>query len=164
MNIALRKHPVIVAIAVLIAGLLTWGFWPQPVFIEAIKVKRAPLTISIEEEGRTRVIDRYIISAPVDGVACRMQLHVGDPVEQGQILLGITPLESQVLDPRSRAQAKAKVAKKVVFASVTPDSTSENEKDEIPQDVDMPDVNDPEAGFAPTADQPYRRIRRHTIT
>jgi len=110
MHIPLRQHPFITAIAVLIILLLVWGFWPQPVFIEAIKVTRAPLTVSIEEEGRTRVIDRYVISAPVDGVACRMQLHVGDPVEQGQVLLGITPLESQVLDPRSRAQAKAKVS------------------------------------------------------
>jgi hypothetical protein len=31
-------------------------------------------------------------------------------------------------------------------------------------EVDMPDVNDPEAGFCPTKDQPYRRMRRHTIT
>lgn len=110
MNIALRKHPVIVAIAVLIAGLLTWGFWPQPVYVEAIEAERAPLTITIEEEGRTRVVDRYVISAPVDGVTCRQQLDVGDDVTQGQVLLGITPLESQVLDPRSRAQTQAQVA------------------------------------------------------
>ena len=110
MRILLQKHPVITLIAVLIIGLLVWGFWPQPVWVEAIAVKRAPLTVTIEEEGRTRVIDRYVISAPVDGVACRLQLNVGDLVEQGQVLLGITPLESQVLDPRSRAQAKAKVA------------------------------------------------------
>jgi hypothetical protein len=31
-------------------------------------------------------------------------------------------------------------------------------------DEDMPDVNDPEAGFTPTEDQPYRRVRRYTIT
>ena len=31
-------------------------------------------------------------------------------------------------------------------------------------DQDMPDVSDPEAGFVPTEDQPYRRLRRHTIT
>mmetsp|Transcript_5098 Transcript_5098/g.9677 ORF Transcript_5098/g.9677 Transcript_5098/m.9677 type:complete len:627 (+) Transcript_5098:517-2397(+) len=31
-------------------------------------------------------------------------------------------------------------------------------------DVDMPDVNDPDAGFAPTDSLPYRRMRRHTIT
>jgi HlyD family secretion protein len=95
---------------VLIIALLAWGFWPQPVLIEAIAVKRAPLTVTIEEEGRTRVIDRYIISAAVDGVTCRLDLEVGDPVKQGQVLLEITPLESQGLDPRSRALARAQVA------------------------------------------------------
>jgi HlyD family secretion protein len=105
----LRKHPVITVIGILIVLLLTWGFWPQPVMVEAQAAKRAPLTITIEEEGRTRVIDRYIIAAPVDGVTCRVELNVGDPVEKGQILLTITPMESQVLDPRSRAQAMAKV-------------------------------------------------------
>ncbi len=83
MSLPLGKHPAIAATAVLITGLLVWGFWPQAVFVEAIAVKRAPLTVAIEEEGRTRVIDRYIISAPVDGVACRVQLDVGDPVETG---------------------------------------------------------------------------------
>ena len=109
-NNPLRKHPVISSITILIVVLLIWGFWPQPVFVEAIEAKRAPLTITIEEEGRTRVVDRYVISAPVDGVACRQQLNVGDEVTQGQVLLGITPLESHVLDPRSRAQTKAQVA------------------------------------------------------
>jgi HlyD family secretion protein len=109
-NMPWRKHPVITSLAVLIVALLTWGFWPQPVFIESAAVQRGPLTITIEEEGRTRVVDRYVISAPVDGVACRQQLDVGDEVTQGQVLLGITPLESQVLDPRSRVQTKAQVA------------------------------------------------------
>lgn len=110
MRILLQKHPVITFIALLIIVLLVWGFWPQPVLVEAIAVQRDSLTVTIEEEGRTRVIDRYVISAPVDGVTCRVQLNVGDPVAQGEVLLGITPLESQVLDSRSRAQAKAKVA------------------------------------------------------
>lgn len=111
MRSALRKHPFIMFMAVLVVGLLVWGFWPQPVAVEAIAVKRAPLTVTIEEEGRTRLMDRYIISAPVDGVACRVQLEVGDPVTKGQVLLSISPLESQVLDPRSRAEAKVQVAR-----------------------------------------------------
>jgi len=110
MLVLLRQHPAIAVTTVLIITLLAWGFWPQPVMVEAVAAMRAPLAVSIEEEGRTRVIDRYIVSAPVDGVACRVQLEVGDPVKQGQVLLGITPLESQVLDPRSRAQAKARVS------------------------------------------------------
>ena len=110
MLVLLRQHPAIAVTTVVIITLLAWGFWPQPVMVEAVATMRAPLAVSIEEEGRTRVIDRYIVSAPVDGVACRVQLEVGDPVKQGQVLLGITPLESQVLDPRSRAQAKARVS------------------------------------------------------
>lgn len=31
-------------------------------------------------------------------------------------------------------------------------------------DMGMPDVKDPDAGFKPTASQPFRRVRRHTIT
>jgi HlyD family secretion protein len=110
MRIPLRKHPLVALLALLITGVLVWGFWPQPVPVEMVAVKRGPLTVTIEEEGRTRVKDRYVISAPVDGVACRVQLDVGDAVTKGQMLLGITPLEPQVLDPRSRARAEAQVA------------------------------------------------------
>jgi len=110
MFILLRKHPAIITTAVLAVVLLVWGFWPKPVKVEALAATRAPLTITIEEEGRTRVIDRYIIAAPVDGVTCRVGLKVGDEVEQGQTLLGITPMASQVLDARSRAEAQARVA------------------------------------------------------
>jgi HlyD family secretion protein len=105
----LRKHPLITVISIAIVLLLVWGFWPQPVKVEGQAARRAPLTITIEEEGRTRVIDRYVIAAPVDGVTCRVRLNVGDPVKKGETLLTITPMQSRVLDPRSRAQAKAKV-------------------------------------------------------
>jgi len=105
----LLKHPIITVACLVLIGLLVWGFWPQAVLVETVAVKRGPLTVSIEEEGRTRVIDRYVISAPVDGVTCRMDLDVGDTVAKGEILLNITPLESQVLDPRSRAQAEARM-------------------------------------------------------
>jgi len=110
MRLSLRTHPGFVVIAVLIIGLLVWGFWPRPVVVDLVMAKRAPMTVTIEEEGQTRVIDRFIISAPVDGVACRVQLDVGDPVEAGQTLLRISPLESRVLDPRSQAEAEARVA------------------------------------------------------
>jgi HlyD family secretion protein len=110
MRLPLTKHPGILVISVLVIGLLIWGFWPRPVLVELVEAQRAPLTVTIEEEGRTRVIDRFIISAPVDGVACRVQLEVGDTVQAGQTLLSISPLESRVLDPRSRAEAGARVA------------------------------------------------------
>jgi len=110
MRLPLTKHPGILAISLLVIGLLIWGFWPRPVLVELVEAQRAAMTVTIEEEGRTRVIDRFIIFAPVDGVACRVQLDVGDTVQAGQTLLSISPLESRVLDPRSRAEAEARVA------------------------------------------------------
>ena len=91
---AIRKHPFIVVFSVVVFVLLVIGFLPQPVLVETVEATQAPLSITIEEEGRTRVIDRYVISAPVTGVACRQQLKVGDNVAQGQALLSIAPLES----------------------------------------------------------------------
>jgi HlyD family secretion protein len=110
MRALLGKHPGIVVTAIVVVALLVWGFWPRPVLVETVAASRGPMSVEIEEEGRTRVIDRYTISAPVDGVACRIKLDVGDPVSEGQVLLSISPLASQVLDPRSRAEAEARVA------------------------------------------------------
>lgn len=106
----LRKYPGMLVAAVVVAGLLAWGFWPQPVPVEAVQAGRGPLTVTIEEEGTTRVKDRFVISAPVDGVACRVTLDAGDPVEQGQTLVSLKPPESRILDPRSHAEAEARVA------------------------------------------------------
>lgn len=110
MRFPLQNHPGILISSLIIIGLLVWGFWPKPIMVETTQVYRAPLTVSIEEDGRTRVIDRYSILAPVNGMTCQMNLHVGDDVVQGENLLGITPLRSQVLDSRSRAQAQAQVS------------------------------------------------------
>jgi len=97
-------------LALLILGGLIYGFLPQPRMVDAGLVSQGPMNVVVLEEGRTRVIDRYIISAPVPGVACRMDLNVGDNVEQGQVLLGLEPLQSEVLDPRRREEAKAGAA------------------------------------------------------
>ncbi|MGD8618612.1 MAG: HlyD family efflux transporter periplasmic adaptor subunit [Gammaproteobacteria bacterium] len=96
--------------AMAVAAALAWGFWPGPVPVEGVPVVRAPLRVTVEEEGRTRVKDRFVISAPVAGYLQRIQLEVGDAVTQGQTLAVMEPLRPEVLDPRSRARAEAQVA------------------------------------------------------
>lgn len=93
-----------------VAALLVYGFWPQAPRVEAVRVAPAPLSVTIEEEGKTRVIDRYEITAPVSGVTNRLAWDVGDTVGQDQVLLSIKPLTSEVLDPRREAEARARVA------------------------------------------------------
>lgn len=92
-----------------LAGLLWYGYSPQPVLVDAAPVVRGPMQVTIEEEGRTRVRDRYVISAPVNGYLRRIRLRVGDRVEAGQIVAEIEPPKPAVLDPRSRAELEARV-------------------------------------------------------
>jgi len=106
----LKEHPLISLIVVAIVVMLLVGFWPQPILVEVVTVTKAPLTVAIEEDGQTRLIDRYRISAPVAGVASRVEFEVGDAVAKGQTLLNITPLAARILDPRSQAQAVAEIA------------------------------------------------------
>lgn len=105
-----RRRIGLIALFLILALAIGYGFWPQPVLVEAAPVARKPLRVTVEEEGRTRVIDRYVVSAPVAGYARRIRLNVGDAVTQGAPVLELEPLPSEVLDPRSRAQAQARVA------------------------------------------------------
>ncbi len=98
------------SLPLLIAAAIVYGFMPKPVAVDMAEVVRKPLRVVVEEEGRTRVIDRYQISAPVAGYARRIELKVGDPVQRGQALAALEPLPATVLDPRSRAQAQARVS------------------------------------------------------
>ena len=95
---------------IVILAAVIYGFWPKPVLVDIMEVISGPMTVTVEEEGKTRVIDHFIVSAPVAGFARRIELDVGDTVIQGHVLVDLEPLRSDVLDPRSRAEAKAMVA------------------------------------------------------
>jgi HlyD family secretion protein len=99
-----------IALGLLVVTGLVYGFVPRPVAVDLVPVARGPLTVTIEEEGRTRVIDRFILSAPVAGFARRVELDVGDPISRGDRVLILEPLRSDVLDPRRRAEAEARVS------------------------------------------------------
>ena len=64
---------------------------------------------TIEEDGRTRVRDRYLVSAPLSGRVQRLALKAGDTVQTGQKLATITPPVSPLLDPRVRLELEAQV-------------------------------------------------------
>jgi len=105
-----RRSIALALFAIVTAAGLFWGFRSQPVAVEIGLVTRAPLAVTVEEEGRTRVRDRFELSAPVPGFVRRLTLDVGDSVIRGQVLAELEPLRSTVLDPRARAEAEARVA------------------------------------------------------
>lgn len=106
----LRRRFGLMLLTVAIVVALAYGFWPQPLWVEAATVARRPLRVTVEAEGKTRLIDRYVLSAPVAGYLHRIDWKIGDGVQQSQPLARIDPLPSEVLDPRRRAQAEARVA------------------------------------------------------
>lgn len=100
----------LVALALLVVGAIIYAYIPSPLQVSVTLVSRGPMEVSIEEEGRTRVRERYVVTAPVAAYAPRLTLHVGDSVHNGQKLTVLEPLPPGVLDVRSRAQAEARVA------------------------------------------------------
>jgi HlyD family secretion protein len=108
MTVSWRRSIGLTLIAGGLAAALAWGFQPPPVSVEGAPVARGPLQVTLEEEGRTRVMERFLVSAPVAGHAPRLALKVGDAVTPGQPLLTLVPAPAAVLDPRSRAVAEAR--------------------------------------------------------
>ena len=104
-----RLKGLLILSAVVLAA-LAWGFWPRAVPVETAEVARRPLAVTVEEEARTRVKERYVIYAPVAGLMRRIDLEVGDAATLGAVLASLDPMLPAVLDPRSRAEAEARVA------------------------------------------------------
>ena len=105
------RQRILLAVLLLLATLaIVWAFLPRPVPVETARVSRGPLMVSVEEEGKTRLRDRFVVSAPIAGYARRVALEVGDPVAKGQALATLEPMRAEALDPRTRATAEARAA------------------------------------------------------
>ncbi|HWI81121.1 efflux RND transporter periplasmic adaptor subunit [Ramlibacter sp.] len=88
---------------------LAWAFWPRPVEVEAAPVRQGRFEQAIEEDGRTRLKDRYTVSAPVAARLERITLREGDPVAAGQVVAWLRPLMPPMVDERSRREAQARL-------------------------------------------------------
>jgi HlyD family secretion protein len=104
-----RKFIIYIVLLLLIAAVVA-GLWPRPTPVETATVLRAPLTVSVLEEGRTRIRHRYVISPAVGGYLQRVAHSAGAPIQAGQTVLAtIEPEPSQFLDPRTRAVAESRL-------------------------------------------------------
>ena len=79
---------------------------PAPLAVETSPVTRRALQVTVDDEGETRVRDRFIVTAPVAGRVARITLREGDPVRPGTIVARVFPAP---LDPRTRDQAAARL-------------------------------------------------------
>ncbi|MES2759928.1 MAG: HlyD family efflux transporter periplasmic adaptor subunit [Pseudomonadota bacterium] len=104
-----RRRIVVGSVALALAAALAYGFYPAPLQLDIAAASRGPLRVTIEQEGRTRVVDRYVVAAPVAGFARRIALDVGSAVAAGDAVVELEALRPQPPDARSRAEAEARV-------------------------------------------------------
>jgi len=90
-----------------VGGLLAMALWPETLEVDVATVSRGPLVVTVDEEGRTRVRDRFVVSAPVAGRVLRIELEPGDRVKRGDVVARVRAEAPPLLDARTRAEAQA---------------------------------------------------------
>lgn len=105
-----RKTLSFLLLGTLAVLLLVWLVLREPQQMATLaKVQRGLIEVSFVEEGKTRLQQRYVVTAPVAGMVRRIVLQPGDPVKAGQAVAEIDPAASGLLDARSRSQAQAEL-------------------------------------------------------
>lgn len=105
----LRNPRLLAAIAIVLA-ILAAALWPATTEVDAASAVRGPMQVTIDEEGETRVRDRFAVSAPVAGRLQRIDLEPGDAVTRGMVLARLVPAAPPLIDPRTQAELTAAVA------------------------------------------------------
>jgi HlyD family secretion protein len=104
------KNPRLLAAVAVVAVLLAVALWPTAIEIDTAKVERGPMQVTIDEEGETRVRERFVVSAPVMGRVERIELEPGDAVVRGKTVMArLTPAAAPLIDPRTQAELSAAV-------------------------------------------------------
>ncbi len=105
-----RRHWIRIAVAIALAiAAFAWAFAPRPLPVEAAEVRRAAFEQTIDEDGKTRVRERYLISAPTSGRLARIRLDPGDEVFAGKPVARLAPTAPALLDARTVRELQERV-------------------------------------------------------
>jgi HlyD family secretion protein len=108
MNITLGRVLAALGIAAVLA-LVVWAVMPSPVPVETVAVIKGKFVATVDEDGKTRVRERYVVAAPLAGRLTRVRLKAGDSVKAGDAVTTIVPSPAPLLDPRSRVEAEQRL-------------------------------------------------------
>jgi HlyD family secretion protein len=101
-----RARPYLLGAGLIAA--LAYGLRPKPAPVETARAIYGPLRATVSEEGKTRIRQRYVVSAPVTGQLRRVPFKPGAALAAGDVVAVIEPLTASPLDTRSRALAEAR--------------------------------------------------------
>ena len=86
------------------------SFRIKPIEVETALVINEDLKITVVEDGKTRIREKYVVSTPVAGRLSRVELKPGDIIcDDDQRIAVINPAEPAMLDARAKAQAEVRV-------------------------------------------------------
>ena len=106
----LFKNKKLIAAVLIVAGIVGVALWPESMEVSVVHAERGPMQVTVDEDGETRVRDRFLITAPVSGRVQRIEIEPGDMVVRGRTVVArITPAESPLLDPRTRSELQASI-------------------------------------------------------
>jgi HlyD family secretion protein len=91
-----------------VAGIV-WLLMPKPIPVETVAVTKGRFVASVDEDGKTRVRQRYVVAAPLAGRLTRVRLKAGDQVAAGDVVAAILPPPAPLLDPRARREAEERL-------------------------------------------------------
>jgi HlyD family secretion protein len=94
---------------VAVAALVAWALRSPPVSVELAEVIKGVFEQTVTDDGKTRVRERYAVSAPLAGSIERIRLKAGDPVERGQVVALLVPSAPALLDARAVRELQARV-------------------------------------------------------
>jgi HlyD family secretion protein len=102
------KNKRLIAGVVIVLAIVGMAMWPESIEISVAKVERGPMQVTLDEDGETRIRDKFVVSAPVAGRLQRIELEVGDPVVRGKTIVArLTTADAPLLDPRTRGELEA---------------------------------------------------------
>ena len=96
-------------VGLLLLALLVWAFMPSPLEIEAAVAREGRFERSVEEDGKTRLRDRYVVSMPLSGRVQRLTLRQGDSVAQDAVIATVLPAAPALLDERTRLEQRERI-------------------------------------------------------
>lgn len=100
----------LIAILVLSAiAAATWALIPRPLSVETTRATKGRFTATVDEDGKARVRERYVIAAPLSGHLNRIRYKVGDPLKVDDVIATILPPPAPLLDPRARAEIEERL-------------------------------------------------------
>jgi HlyD family secretion protein len=99
----------LVAAVVVLGALLAWAFAPRPIEVELAPVTQGRFETTIDEDGKTRLADRYVVSAPLAGRLARITLREGDAVAADATVAMLAPALPGMLDERTLRELQARV-------------------------------------------------------